>query len=75
MAQYTIYFESVAGTTVNVEADDFESALDLAYDRLPSGVCAQCAGWGRDDKPGIDLSGEWEPDYKSYEVDGERVTA
>jgi hypothetical protein len=73
MATYQIYFTQTASTVVNVEADDFEEAIELAYNKLPAGLCAQCSGWGRG--PAIDLSGEWEPDEKFYYRDGEAVTA
>lgn len=71
MSTYKIFFSTTASSVVTVEADDLESAIDLAYDELPRDVCAQCGGWGQG--PGIELAGEWEvaPDY--YEVDGEFI--
>lgn len=71
MSSYTIYFTSTASTAVTVEADDFETAVELAYEELPGSVCAQCAGWGG--RPGIDLSDDWEPNEKSCDVDGKFV--
>lgn len=71
MSTYRIYFNTGALTTIQVEAEDLESAIDAAYDELPSGLCAQCAGWGS--QPGIDLGDDWEVDESCYEVDGEYV--
>lgn len=73
MSKYKVFFEQVASTQVEVEADSFDEAVDKAYAGLPSGVCAQCAGMGFGDTPGIDLSGDWEPDEKAYYLDGEYV--
>lgn len=71
MSTYRIYFTTGASTVVEVEADDLDSAIDLAYDSVPSGVCAQCAGWGGG--PGIELGDDWEADEKAYWVDDEYV--
>ena len=47
MARYRVYFETTASCTVEVDADDEDAAIDKAYDEIPSGVCAQCSGWGQ----------------------------
>lgn len=73
MAKYTVYFTQTASTQVEVEADSFNDAVDAAYNDLPRGLCAQCSGWGRDNGPGIDLSGDWEADETTYSKDGEIV--
>ncbi|MFJ4107926.1 hypothetical protein [Oerskovia enterophila] len=66
MSKYTLYFTNVTSTAVEVEADDLDSALELAYNRLPGSICAQCSGWGeswdRDE-------GEWEFDETAHYVD------
>lgn len=72
MAQYEIYFTQTASTTVKVEADSFDEAVDAAYAEGHPSLCAQCSGWGRES--GIDLSGDWEADERTYTVDGEYVT-
>lgn len=71
MSTYRIYFNTGASSVVEVEADDLEAAIEAAYDELPSGVCARCAGWGSG--PGIDLGGDWEVDDSAYEVDGKWI--
>lgn len=60
MTTYRVYLQQMAGTAVTVEADDEDQAIDKAYDNAPSGLCAQCAGFGQ--SPGIDLSGDWQLD-------------
>lgn len=67
MATYTLYFTTNASSAVTVEADDLESAIEKAYDRLPYNVCAQCAGAGYSAEAGIDLAGDWELDEHAYE--------
>jgi hypothetical protein len=64
MKKYRVHFETGASFSVEVEVPDGESpydeqeaAIEAAYDKLPGGVCAQCAGWGQ--KYSLDL-GEWE---------------
>ena len=63
MPEFTLHFQQMASTSVTVEADDLNAAIDSAYDGLPGGLCAQCSGWNR--PPGIDLSGDWELDAKA----------
>lgn len=74
MSSYRIFFTQVVSTSVEVEADDFDEAIDKAYesDAMPSDnfVCAQCSGWGKEYS--ID-TGEWEADEKVCMVDGESV--
>lgn len=55
MSNYTVYFTSVASASARVEADDYEEAIDSAWDEMPGSLCHQCAHW-------IEFSGEWEPD-------------
>lgn len=73
MAQYRIYFRQSASASVEVEADSFEEAVDLAYEELPGGVCAQCSGWNQ--SWSLDLDGEWDVNESEYEVDGDYVEA
>jgi hypothetical protein len=72
MSMYRIYFHTTASTSVEVEADDYEAAVEAAYDGLPGGICAQCAGWGSDG-PGIDMGDDWLVDDTFHQVDGESV--
>ena len=65
MTEYRVSFHAGASTTITVEADDEEAALDKAYDALPNSICAQCSGWGQ--KWSRDI-GEWEVDDKAPEV-------
>ena len=66
--RYRVFFEQTASSVVEVEAENEETAVDLAYKELPPGVCASCAGWGG--QPGVDLAGEWEM-YEVLEVEND----
>jgi hypothetical protein len=64
---YTVFLTTTASTCITVEAEDEETAIDKAYNKLPY-ICAQCSGWGKD--VGIELSGEWEvAEYGVEQVD------
>ncbi len=56
MPKYRVYLQTVASVSIEVEAEDKEAAIDAAFEEAPSGVCAQCSGWGR--KWSLDV-GEW----------------
>lgn len=45
MPKYHVNLQTVASMSVTVEAEDEKSAIDAAYEEIPSGVCAQCSGW------------------------------
>jgi hypothetical protein len=51
--KYTVHFTTVASTTVQVEADDPDEAIDRAYNEVYVSLCHQCAHE-------MDLGGEWE---------------
>lgn len=56
MSVYRVTLTTVASTTIDVEADDRDAAIDAAFDNAP-GICARFSGWGR--AAGIDL-GDWD---------------
>lgn len=60
MGEYTVYLTQTASTAISVTADSPEDAIELAYRNGPHGLCAQCSGWNN--PPGIDLTGDWEPE-------------
>jgi len=37
----------MAWLTADVEAENLYSAIAAAYKVIPSGICAQCSGWGQ----------------------------
>jgi hypothetical protein len=55
MNTYTVHFTTVASTSLNVEAEDIEEAIDEACNEVYVTLCHQCA---RE----MDLGGEWEPE-------------
>lgn len=40
---FRIHWTTTASTTTEVEADDFDSALEASYELLPGSLCHQCA--------------------------------
>lgn len=60
MATYRVAFNTGAWATVTVEAENADDAINLAYDELPSDICAHCSGWGQKWSRGI--GEEWELD-------------
>lgn len=71
MPKYKIGFQTAAWTSIEVEADSFEDAVDAAWQEDFPSICAQCSGWGQSTT--LELGDEWEPDEKFYYVDGEYV--
>jgi len=71
MAVYRILMNTTVSATVDVEADDYESAVAAALDVTPT-ICAQCSGRGSDSS--LDLSDDWSVESEHY-VDGEYVGA
>ncbi len=66
MPKYRVYLQTVASVSIEVEAEDKEAAIDAAFEEVPSGVCAQCSGWGQ--KWGLDL-GEWGTEQFKVDMD------
>lgn len=58
MAKYRVYLQTVASTTITVEAEDKDEALDLALSESMPRICAQCSGWGG--KQNLDLADVWD---------------
>lgn len=69
MPRYRVLLQQMASTSIEVEADSPEAAIEEAYGQEPS-LCASCSGHGN--PPGIDLSYDWEPSEVTDE-DGETV--
>lgn len=55
MPKYRVYYVQTASTVVEVEADSPKEAEEIGFEKLPGGLCHQCAGQ-------IDLSGDWDVD-------------
>jgi len=69
VSTYRLYFTSTLSTSVEVEAEDLESAIEAAYDsnQMPTSICAQCTGYGS--SWSMDHTGEWEFDETYYLID------
>ena len=70
MPEFTVHLIQTASTVITVEADDCEAAIEAAYDKAPSDVCASCSGWNG--SIGIELAGTWEPNVV-YDADSNTV--
>ncbi|MFE3452409.1 hypothetical protein ACFXJ8_26145 [Nonomuraea sp. NPDC059194] len=60
MPKYRVHLVGSASATIDVEAEDAESAVDEAYAEGTPGICAQCCGWGRS------WSQEWPDDMQVF---------
>jgi len=58
MATYRVYLQTVASTTIEVEADDPDDAYEKAFDKRMPHICAQCSGWRGG--PNLELGDMWE---------------
>lgn len=58
MPRYVVYFAATAETSMEVEAEDSDEAIDLAWDQIefPT-LCTHCSGWGQKSSLSI---GDWE---------------
>ena len=67
--KYRVHFETVAGATVYVDAQNEDEAVKKACEELPYSMCASCSGWGRSYSMEM---GEWDLIEESAE-DGIRA--
>lgn len=58
MAKYIVYLTTTASTSVEVEAEDVDAAIDAAYDKDMPTLSAEASGWGHDWS--LDLSDVWD---------------
>lgn len=72
MPEYSVNFTQTAGTTVQVEAETPDEAIEFAYEEVPYGLCHQCTG--SRGRPGVELDGDWEP-HSVYDTDYNLVWA
>ncbi len=58
MAKYTVYLYSTLSTSVNVDAEDPDEAIDLAYEspEMPGSMGFRAFG-----RASVDCSNVWEP--------------
>lgn len=49
MPKFHVHMQAYASTTITVEAEDYNEAIEKAYNEgTLAGLCAQCAGWGQE---------------------------
>lgn len=69
MSEYTVHFVTCASTSVRVQAEDPDDAIDRAYGDVYASLCHQCSRQ-------LEVAGDWEPecviDEESNDVVWER---
>lgn len=45
MPEFRVHMSTVSSFSITVEAEDYEAAIDKAYEEHSPSVCAQCSGW------------------------------
>lgn len=58
MPKFIVHHETTSSIVIKVEADNYEDAIEKAWEILPSSVCAQCSGWNE----------KWSRDEGEYEA-------
>lgn len=66
MPKFHVHMNAIVSTTLTVEAEDYNEAIEKAYEEGTPGLCAQCSGWGQ--KHSLDL-GEFDPELVTDEND------
>lgn len=69
MPEFRVHMSAVSSFSVTVEADDYDEAIEKAYEEHAPNVCAQCSCWGQ--KWSLDLGESFEAE--SVDLDGEQV--
>lgn len=69
MPEFRVHMSAVASFSITVEADDYDEAIEQAYQEHTPQVCAQCSGWGQ--KWSLDIGESFETD--AVEQDGKEV--
>lgn len=72
MPKFKVRFQPSADLAVTVEAEDYDDAIDKAYDERPTGICAQCSGWRQPFSLDVVTDDGIEP-YEVVDETGERV--
>lgn len=58
MTRYAVHLTSNASATLYVEADSKEEAEEKALNDGVPGICAQCAGYGRENS--LEVGDDWD---------------
>lgn len=45
MPEFKVHMSAVSSFSITVEADDYEAAIEKAYEAHSPSVCSQCSGW------------------------------
>lgn len=72
MPKFRVHMSAVSSYSITVEADDYEAAIDAAYQESYPSICAQDSGWRQ--PWSLDLGETWETDAVE-DADGKEVFA
>ncbi|MCT9933509.1 hypothetical protein N5079_25170 [Planotetraspora sp. A-T 1434] len=68
MAKYRIRFAGTVTTTVEVEAETREDAIEAAFEDLPGSLCQECAGHYDLDQGSLDVAIDSETGEQEIEL-------
>lgn len=71
MPTFDMSFTTTTSTTVKIEAETLEEAIQEAYKEGFPGLCSQCSGYGQGHN--LELGDDWEIDNRSVDQDGDPV--
>lgn len=69
MPEFRVHMSTVSSFSITVEAEDYEAAIEKAYEERSPSVCVQCSGWRQ--TWSLDLGDTFETD--AVEQDGAEV--
>lgn len=60
MPEFKVHMSTVSSFSITVEAEDYEAAIEKAYEAHSPSVCSQCSGWRQ--KWSLDIGDTFETD-------------
>ena len=72
MPKFKVFMSAVTSFSITVEGNDYDDAIEKAYEERVPDVCAQCSGWGQ--TWSLDMGEVWETDAVE-DADGKEVFA
>src|SRR5688572_1865765 len=72
MPKFRVHYQGFVDIAVDVEAEDFDGALDAAYEEIPD-ICGSCAGAWPGQKHSMDINRDGIESYLVTDESGEEV--
>lgn len=66
MPKYVVYLQTTASTSIEVDAEDEDAAIDAAYDHGTPVLCAHCTGFNQSHN--LELADDWEVSKDGVEL-------